>query len=92
MSEKTMRSNGAKRKTEGKKTSTKRRMLAFIRRFRAEHDGISPTYQQIAVGIGWKAVSKGTVQTYVQEMVEEGLIRRGGPREARSLIPVDNPK
>lgn len=63
----------------------KQLILNFIHEYRTIKS-ISPTYEEIAVGIGYSATAEGTAYTLVNELVNEGWLNRIGG--ARSLVPV----
>lgn len=62
----------------------KQLILSFIHEYRRVK-GISPTYQDIATGIGY--TSEGTAYTLTEELVREGWLKRVAPG-ARTLVPV----
>ena len=53
------------------KPSKKGRIIAFIAEFTDQH-GFSPTYREIAEGLGYASVS--TVHKHITELKEKGLI------------------
>jgi len=70
--------------------ATKQRILDFFRRYRGAFH-TSPTYEEIAVGIGWDAGSKGSVHTLCMELVAEGWLTKLPKGVSRSLIPTEPP-
>lgn len=52
--------------------STREKVLEFIREFKVEHKGISPTIRQIMEGVGIKSTS--TVAYHLTELEKEGHI------------------
>lgn len=67
----------------------KQLILDFIHEFRRKKE-ISPTYEQIAVGIGYKGNSEGTIYTYINELIAEGWLKRVGG--VRSVVPTRKPE
>ncbi len=61
--------------------------LDFVRAYIAEHDGVSPSFQDIADGIG--IASKSGVHRLIVALEERGLIQRMKDR-ARSLSVPDD--
>lgn len=81
----------AKRKPGRKAIITPQRkqlILDYIHEFRRKKE-ISPTYEQIAVGIGYKSGSEGTIYTYINELIAEGWLKRVGG--VRSVVPTRKP-
>lgn len=64
----------------------KQLILSFIHEFRRKRE-ISPTYVEIAKGIGYAGNAEGTAYTLVEQLVQEGWLRRV-QAGSRSLIPV----
>lgn len=62
----------------------------FINEFRRVR-GYSPTYEEIAKGIGYKHVSEGTAFTLVDSLVTEGWITNT-KKISRSIMPVYPPE
>lgn len=58
---------------------TRERILYFINEYKSEHNGNSPTYQEIADAVG---IVKSGVSRHILIMVEAGQLRRqpGTPR------------
>lgn len=48
--------------------------LRFIREYMAQNDGVSPSYSEIAVGIGLSHRSKSTVFRMVRELEQRGAV------------------
>lgn len=67
----------------------KQLILSFIHEYRRINQ-ISPTYEQIARGIGYSAKAEGTVFTLVEELIAEGWLKRAAPG-ARAIVPVHPP-
>lgn len=57
-------------------------VLAFIRRYIAEHNGASPTRREICAGLGMK--SSSDVHQLLQRLKERGHID-WAPRQARAI-------
>lgn len=70
-------------------TEEQSKCLAFIDRFIREH-GFSPSYDEIAAGLGLSPKSKGVVHNYVVCLEREGKIKRI-PSVARSIDIVRAP-
>lgn len=69
-----------------------RRQLAldFIHEYRRIKKGVSPTYAQIAVGVGFVSASEGTAcHTLIDPLIEAGWLERMGG--ARSIVPTRPP-
>jgi len=64
-------------------TPAQAKVLNFVRRYMAEHGGVSPTYGEIAAGIGRR--SKGSVVPLVTALERQGAIKRV-PASARSIV------
>lgn len=60
--------------------------FAFIKTYVETHDGVSPSFDEIRIGIG--IASKGRVAEMVAALEERGLIRRL-PHRARSIAIVE---
>lgn len=67
-------------------TPRQSRCLAFIRTYATEHDGESPSYDQIAAGLGLR--SKSGVWRMIEALEGRGFIRRM-PGHARAIEIVD---
>ena len=67
----------------------KQLILNLIHEYRRMHE-ISPTFLEIAVGIGYTATMEGTAYTYVMDLIREGWLRRAAPG-ARAILPVYPP-
>ena len=67
------------------KPSKKGRIIAFIAEFTDQH-GFSPTYREIAEGLGYASVS--TVHKHIAELKEKGLISETDGK-SRSLVLVN---
>lgn len=63
---------------------TKRDILDFIRSFRKEH-GISPTYEEIAVGIGRSPEARSNIFSLVKNLIDEGYIKQAASG-SRALV------
>jgi SOS-response transcriptional repressor LexA len=61
-------------------TRTRERILAYIIEYKAAHDGVSPTYDEIMQGVGVN--SKSVISHHIGILVETGYLRRviGSPR------------
>lgn len=68
----------------------KQLVLYFIHEFRRKRE-VSPTYLEIAKGIGYADNAEGTAYTLCEKLVQEGWLRRANPG-SRSLIPVYDSK
>ena len=65
-------------------TPAMQKCLAFISGYIAEHDGTSPSYQEIADALDYK--SKSAVVRVVTLLLEEGkLVKLRGAHKARTL-------
>lgn len=62
---------------------TREQILNYIKQYRQEHDGLSPTYSQIGEGVGR---SKSTVNYNVTQLLLDGKLKRDG--RFRALVPV----
>lgn len=67
----------------------KQLVLNFIHEYRRVRRNQSPTYKEIAVGIGYAESAAGTVYTLVDELIDEGWVERIGG--SRGLIPLREP-
>lgn len=67
----------------------KQLVLSFIHEYRRLRE-ISPTYQEIALGIGYAQNAEGTAHTLVEELIAEGWLKRMGG--ARSIVPARKPE
>ena len=47
-------------------------LFVFILHYKEDHDGNSPTYREMAKGIGVK--STNTVWVYIQDMIKAGVL------------------
>lgn len=66
------------------------KLLDFVRAYRAEYSGVSPSYDECAAALGLR--SKAGVYRMVRALEARGLIRReAGPNHARCLVPADEP-
>jgi SOS-response transcriptional repressor LexA len=68
----------------------KQLILNFIHEYRRKRE-VSPTYLEIAKGIGYADNAEGTAHSLVEALVQEGWLRRTHIG-ARSLIPVYPPE
>lgn len=68
----------------------KQLILNFVHEYRRKRE-ISPTYLEIAKGIGYADNAEGTAYTLVEQLVQEGWLRRV-QAGSRSLIPVHDVK
>lgn len=59
--------------------------LQFIEGYVAEHDGVSPSYEEIMHALGLH--SKSGVHRLIKSLDERGMIRRL-PDRARSIMPI----
>jgi len=68
----------------------KQLILDFIHEYRRVRE-VSPTYVEIAVGIGYATNAEGTAHTLVEFLIEEGWLRRvqAGSRSILPVYPVD---
>ena len=48
-------------------------VYAYIVQYKQEHDGNSPTYRQIAAGLGYSSVS--VIQHYLNMLSKAGLVK-----------------
>jgi SOS-response transcriptional repressor LexA len=64
----------------------KQLVLNFIHEFRHLRRK-SPTYNEIARGIGYSNSSDGTVHTLIKQLIAEGWLENS-PRESRSIFPL----
>lgn len=67
-------------------TEKQAKALAFIKGYMAEHDGLAPTCEEIAAGIG--LASKANICRILEALVERGAIRRL-PQRARAIEIVE---
>lgn len=65
----------------------KQLVLDFIHEYRRIHE-ISPKFLDIAKGIGYAENAEGTAFTLVDELVQEGWLRRVAPGMSRAILPV----
>jgi SOS-response transcriptional repressor LexA len=71
-----------------KPTKKQQAILEFIRQFVAEN-GLSPTYREIMVGLGYKSVA--TVAEHIDNLVEKRLLNKAD-FQARTVETTDNAK
>lgn len=64
----------------------KQLILDFIHEYRRKRE-VSPTYLEIAKGIGYADNAEGTAYTLVESLVQEGWLRRV-QAGSRSILPV----
>jgi SOS-response transcriptional repressor LexA len=64
-------------------TAKQRRALWFIQEWITEHHGVSPTYEQMRLGLGY--ASKSHIHRIILSLVERGYIKRI-PNRWQSLI------
>jgi SOS-response transcriptional repressor LexA len=65
-------------------TPAMQKCLAFVADYIATHDGVSPSYEEIAQAIGYK--SKCSVKRVVDLLIDEGrIVKRRGAYHARTL-------
>jgi len=64
----------------------KQLILDFIHEYRRVRE-VSPTYVEIAVGIGYASNAEGTAYTLVEALIAEGWLRRV-QAGSRSILPV----
>lgn len=69
-------------------------LLAFIQGYQEANGGITPSYTDMALGMGLTAKSKATVNRYVTELEREGWISRmkNRARAIQVLRPVSIPR
>lgn len=80
--------NANQKRTRGRSAKTpqnKQLVLNFIHEYR-RINGISPKFDEIALGIGYSKNSGGAVFELVQELIQEGWLKQVVPG-ARSLVP-----
>jgi SOS-response transcriptional repressor LexA len=58
-------------------TPRQRDLLRFIERYQADNDGVSPSFEEMAVGIGLASTSKSSVLRLLEALERDGLITRG---------------
>lgn len=68
-------------------TPTQQKVYEYIRRYIAEHKH-SPSYQQIADGVGIKAKSR--ICVVVRELVKDGYLKTHGDRRFHAIELVDD--
>jgi SOS-response transcriptional repressor LexA len=61
-----------------------RRVLEFVAKF-IDKTGFSPTLQEIAIGVGISARSKGAICTILKRLETEGYVERAAPAGRRAL-------
>lgn len=61
-------------------TRTRDRILHFVIEYKTAHDGVSPTFDEIAEAVGVN--SKSVISHHISILVETGYLRRviGSPR------------
>lgn len=59
--------------------------LSFIWEYRRIHQ-VSPTYEEIALGVGYSITAAGTAFGLVEALIDEGWLRRVAPG-ARMILP-----
>ncbi len=64
----------------------KQLILDFIHEFRRVKE-ISPRIKEITMGIGYSNASQGQVHTYINQLIDEGWLRRVDGASARALLP-----
>ncbi|WP_431490944.1 LexA family protein [Paraburkholderia fungorum] len=69
-------------------TPVQHQTITYIRAYRAEHDGISPSYGEIADWLGLKA--KSGVYRILRELKARGLLTFA-PHRARSIVLTEAP-
>lgn len=69
-------------------TRKQKELLDFIRAYQAEHDGVSPSFDEMAAATGNK--SKSQVPFVLNALEQEGYIRRLR-RRARAIEVIDSP-
>lgn len=70
-------------------TQEQRKLLDFIKRYRADNDGVSLILDEMRVALGYS--TKSVVHRMLCELEERGLVRReGGKRRVRNIVPVED--
>lgn len=69
-------------------TPVQNQTISYIRAYRAEHDGVSPSYGEIADWLGLKA--KSGVYRILRELKARGLLTYA-PHRARSIVLTEAP-
>lgn len=69
-------------------TPVQNQTISYIRAYRAEHDGVSPSYGEIADWLGLKA--KSGVYRILRELKARGLVTFA-PHRARSIVLTEAP-
>lgn len=64
----------------------KQLILNFVHEYRRIRE-ISPTYLEIAIGIGYATNAEGTAYTLAEQLINEGWLRRV-QAGSRSILPV----
>lgn len=64
----------------------KQLILDFIHEFRRVK-GVSPKIEEITLGMGYRRGSEGTAHTIINQLIEEGWLRKALPG-ARAILPV----
>jgi SOS-response transcriptional repressor LexA len=69
----------------------KQLILNFFHEYRRVRE-ISPTFLEVAIGIGYAVNAEGTAHTLVQELIEEGWLKRvqAGSRAILPTHPLDS--
>jgi SOS-response transcriptional repressor LexA len=65
----------------------KQLIVSFIHEYRRMRE-ISPSIAEITKGIGYSEKSEGQVHTYVNQLIDEGWLRKAQGASSRSLIPI----
>lgn len=61
----------------GTRTDTRDRVLAYIVSYKQAHDGVAPTYDEIATAC---YIVKSVVEYHINNLVRDGCIKVIGPR------------
>lgn len=69
-------------------THQQQKLLRFIERYQAEHDGVSPSFVEMAAELG--LASKANIHRIVSALEQQGKVRRG-PGRIRTLEVVGLP-
>ncbi|HEX2905891.1 MAG TPA: hypothetical protein VHO69_03475 [Phototrophicaceae bacterium] len=72
------------------RAASKQRIIDFVIQYRQEND-ISPTMREITQAIGFQERSSGTTSTYINELIEEGWLKRAvsDPKASRAILPTN---
>lgn len=73
------------------KAKRKAQIIDFIRQYRDDHSGLSPTYAEIAEGLGLNVNSARWIQSWVNELIDEGWLRKLPDVPQRNIVPVEPP-